>query len=918
MNKVCFRSRGLSGASLLLLALLPALLVLPANAQTRTELAGHDLGGDPADFPHFEYVDAFGDDETLTIAIDPTRFPGVANRFCNIYVVEARSAAEWEADPSLPDPDALGGPLLKAFESDDIQSNTFIVAELDDSLSQAEPCFSVEGETICTGLGVGYDIVLDCAKSRRRVDGVLGKSDFIDGGGGKAGFYVVHDTTRSGLPVVSCLDYEVTDITSGRVRQRTYAPANLEDFEALPIIVVGHGHGHSYDWYDYLQRHLASYGYIVMSHDNDTGGGVLGAALTTLEHTEQLLDVLADPDCENRLLATAGSCIMEEGDPDQPELLDLCSLADKIGVDKYDPDRKIVWVGHSRGGGGVVWALTRLAEGRPEWIDFEPEHYTANNIALVSSIAPSDADDGNGGVSNPGITPYHLIWGAGDFDIGGRPQFPDQMAFQIFERSAGPAQSIYIHGGAHGWFHEACGDIPDLKGCGAAAPNLLADGLTELTEEHIHSITKGYYVPLLKHYLEQSLPAQDYLWRPWSASWPNGSPDAVVALDYRNPRNTDQFVIDDFESGQELSISSSGGTISHDFNEESDIVEALLEDEDCHFDTTREIIVEEAPAHSETCTAADFGATCELPWGQPSTSFIPCELDCGDSDPVLDQPMNGMTRSRPQGEARAIALTWPSDPVPAPQYELEVVSDGRDASNREFLAFRAAQMPRHFYTLEEDSDLSFTVTLRDSLQNSSSIRIDAYDAGIVEPYPRTGPRTGLACKCVGELGEIIDCCNPAGCNTSLSDPGWQAEFEIVRIRLTDFLNNGSDLDLSRIEAVRFEFGGEFGSDVGKIALDDVRFESYATLPDPPLPSCPDVEPCNEYDCLRTGGAIDSLDTDMKVCLPEGTSVPIECQGGKTVHVVTYPCEKAACCLEEPPTCYCRLGDCPSGTYLECE
>ena len=48
------------------------------------------------------------------------------------------------------------------------------------------------------------------------------------------------------------------------------------------------------------------------------------------------------------------------------------------------------------------------------------------------------------------------------------------------------------------------------------------------------------------------------------------------------------------------------------------------------------------------------------------------------------------------------------------------------------------------------------------------------------------------------------------------------EFETIRIRLTDFLNNGSELDLDDIAAVRFEFGSSFGSERGRLGMADVE------------------------------------------------------------------------------------------------
>ena len=51
--------------------------------------------------------------------------------------------------------------------------------------------------------------------------------------------------------------------------------------------------------------------------------------------------------------------------------------------------------------------------------------------------------------------------------------------------------------------------------------------------------------------------------------------------------------------------------------------------------------------------------------------------------------------------------------------------------------------------------------------------------------------------------------------------GWGCEFETLRLRLTDFLADGSTLNLGLIEAVRLEFGPSYGSPVGRLSLDDL-------------------------------------------------------------------------------------------------
>jgi hypothetical protein len=156
------------------------------------------------------------------------------------------------------------------------------------------------------------------------------------------------------------------------------------------------------------------------------------------------------------------------------------------------------------------------------------------------------------------------------------------------------------------------------------------------------------------------------------------------------------------------------------------------------------------------------------------------------------QPSNGMTRSRFAGDsARCAVFDWGT--TAARFYELEVVQPRRDFSQREFLSFRACQGTRHPQTVALDGPLSFTVTLRDALGVTSAI-----DFGVAGHLTRPYQRTGLG-----------------------SGAGWANEFMTVRIRLTDFLTNGSGIDLSDIAAVRFDFGAAFGSARGRIGLDDI-------------------------------------------------------------------------------------------------
>ncbi len=124
----------------------------------------------------------------------------------------------------------------------------------------------------------------------------------------------------------------------------------------------------------------------------------------------------------------------------------------------------------------------------------------------------------------------------------------------------------------------------------------------------------------------------------------------------------------------------------------------------------------------------------------------------------------------------------------------------QDLTGFNCLSFRACQGTQHPLTISTLGDLTFNVVLRDGSGATSTINIGAYGGGLEEPYQRIG--TGFSA------------CGP--------NPGWANQFETIRIRLTDFLNNGSGLDLSNIEAVRFEFGPSGGASVGRIGMDEIE------------------------------------------------------------------------------------------------
>src|SRR5260370_9349643 len=130
----------------LLAAIVGMLLAGPASATiTRTELAGNSL----PEFPFFEYVKAFNANAPVKIAIDPTRFPSIVGKTCDIYVVNAKRGSQWITNPSLTDV-RPGGAQTQTFSGTTIQANT---------LQTARP--SVLNGNARTDLDIRYDAVLD-------------------------------------------------------------------------------------------------------------------------------------------------------------------------------------------------------------------------------------------------------------------------------------------------------------------------------------------------------------------------------------------------------------------------------------------------------------------------------------------------------------------------------------------------------------------------------------------------------------------------------------------------------------------------------------------------------------------------------------------------------------------------------------
>jgi hypothetical protein len=456
-----------------------------ALAYTPAELAGVSISG----FPYFRHVDGFHQGSTIQIALDVAAFPQCVGRACRVWVVADKSRARWLLDPSLVD--VRGVAQVTTWTSGTLAANTLVI----DSGTLA-------GDD-ADRLGRGYDVVLDFD-----FDGKLGQGDLIDGADG-AGLWVIGEPTQPGPHAVTELLYS----GGAFLGQDLYFPSDIASMGQLPVVVVSHGNGHDYRWYDHIGDHLASWGAIVMSHQNDTAPGPEAASTTTLTNTDYLL--------ANQALIAGGALLGH--------------------VDSH----RIVFIGHSRGGEGVVRAFRRLKEG--SWLS---PLFDWRDVVLVSSIAPTTQLTSD--LADPGVVSFALLYGASDTDVSSAPFVSNSKPLAYFERAQGDHCAIYIQGAGHADFHDGGGP------CWCAGPALIGPSAT-------HDVMRGYYRALVELYAFNRPAAREFLTRSYQDFRPQGIPSNVIATtEYRDARALGAFVVDDFEHEPAVSTSSSGGTVQFD------------------------------------------------------------------------------------------------------------------------------------------------------------------------------------------------------------------------------------------------------------------------------------------------------------------------------------------------------------------
>lgn len=505
------------------------------------------VGRPLASYPHFEHARAANDVDTLYAALDPSRYFDRVGLSADLYVVEWRDPAEWFADRTLAAVVGTGDNVT--ISSGSIVDNTW---EIWSGPMDAGDRF-----------GKNYQVVIDFGG-----DGQLDEGDLVTGVSGSA-VLVARDLSLPGPYKTAQAQY------SGGyyLGQRTYFPADVEKMGTLPLVVISHGNGHDYTWYDYLGEHLASHGAVVMAHQNNTGPGIETASDTTLLNTDYFLGSLA---------TIAGGVL-----------------------DGHVDGHRLVWIGHSRGGEGVVRAYDKIFDG-----DFVPDDYTIDDIVLVSSIAPtvySDIDD-----SDPHDVTYHLMAGTADGDVDGGPERTYDQFFRISQKATGTVQTTYVQGADHNDFN--CCGFQDGSG-----PDLI--GRTEA-----QTIAKGVYLALFMHYAEGHPTAKEFVTRMYESLHSSGiSSNVTISRTYRDALDEPNLVIDDYQSEPGTDTSSCGGAVTFDVG---NLFEGRLDDDNLTFTWTK---TDPMNGMTQAAEPEDLAAGVVFDWDK-APAFYALEIPPGSRD----------------------------------------------------------------------------------------------------------------------------------------------------------------------------------------------------------------------------------------------------------------------------------------------
>ena len=445
-------------------------------------------------YPWASWVDTFNSNGGVGLAVDPLQHPSAAGQTRFAWVVANRTAAQWASNPALVDARPAGA-----------QQVTMPASTLQGGVIALDVAGLVAGSGDAPA--AGYDLVVDMDAS-----GTLSAGDLVDGAGDAPGFWWTRDISGNGpysTQTIASHDVNDADIVDSMELERIYYPTNAPG--ARPIVVISHGNGHQYTWYDYLGTHLASWGYVVMSHQNDTVPGIETATTTTLEHTESFIAQHA-------------------------------SISGGVLAGKVDVTR-IAWIGHSRGGEGVARGYDRLFDGT-----FTSPSYVTSNVKCVISIAPTDFL--GAASANPHDVPYMLLYGSADGDVCGCPDSDIADSFNLLERATGMRHSCYVQGADHNDFN--CCGFNDFAGPAGTA----------VGSAGVQQVAKGAILAMLRRALADDRAMEEFLWRQNESLRPIGQAATVTVTREWKPLDAVAAVIDDLQLNTSTALSSSGAAVT--------------------------------------------------------------------------------------------------------------------------------------------------------------------------------------------------------------------------------------------------------------------------------------------------------------------------------------------------------------------
>ena len=732
-----------------------------ASAQTTLDLIGLTTPNGP------RYVQTFHNDQTAVAALNANTF-GVDGSSADLYIVAHRSDTEWNADPSLTDVRG-GGFQTVDFEAGGVLTNTFVLADFADLAGDTE-----------TRPGFAYDVVFDLDQN-----GELGPSDVLDGGGDLPGFFVVGDMLQPGPHAVVSSNF----VESAWHTFDVYYPEGIASLSAQPLVVISHGWTHEYWYYDHLGEHLASYGYVVISHRNDVGNG--GAAATQ----------------------TASQTALENIDS---FLGNLENIDDGVLQGKVNSNL-IVHTGHSTGGECVVRAYKRLFDG-----DYISPYITHQDIVCVSSLAPVSFLDAE--ATHPEGSNYHIFFCGADTDVSGVPTDTYKQGMAIYERGYGNKQVTYIHGAGHEDLHNNPGDS-------------WADGPNLIGREATHTIVKPYALALCELYARNNLAMKDYFTRNRQEFRPSGiASELVITGEYRDAV-ADAVVVDDFQTNTEDDVSSSGGEV---VPEMEDYFEILMRDTDGSLEWTggqwSNGMCRARYDDEPRCAVMTWQGAGEVNYTleaeefldlQPynSLSFRAAQLTRHPYNSASPEGLTFRVQLVDENMEAAVVNCAPYGPVlppyprgqgglfgaclPEGSYDITVGGGGFDEEILFSIPGYFENQPAGAYTLE--------IGQGDPCTELDIIFFDSWGDGW------NGALMTISFTNASGETEVVfseTLINGTGGDASV---GWQNEFHIYRIPLQQFTDANPNLDLSDMDHLTFQFGEEGDSPQGALALDNIEF-----------------------------------------------------------------------------------------------